>query len=277
VAGFSPSDAAVEGFRVIGARWRLVVGWGLFNLVTLVALCVVLFVLLFAVVPFAGSREAAGAWGGVVGALVIGLGTGLVQLVVVCGLYRVELRPSEPGFLHLRIGRDEMRVLGAALVLVAIAIPLLALETAVTAAAARVSIAAAVGVGLAGAVAAYAVLLRFALTPVIAFAERAVSLAESWRRTRGQTWSLLGMALLLLCLLLLAAVVVWLAIFLVTGLATGFQDFGLRGGEAFAAHPGRYLLRFGAEIVLAPVWLVLGQSPWVAVYRALRPAAPEFG
>lgn len=269
MARFSPSDAAIEGFRLIGARWRLLVGWALFNLMALIGLCVLMFVLLFAIVPFAGSREAAGASGALVGGLVIGLGELFVQVILICGLFRLELRPEEPGFLHLRIGGDELRVLGSILLVVAAALPLAALAVLITAASARVSPWLAVPVAIAVAAAFYGTVLRLGLTPPIAFAERRISLSESWRRTRGHAWSLVGMALLLLCLMMLAASLIWFALFLISGFATGFADLGLRGQEAFAAHPGRYLLQLGAELLLAPLWLVVGQAPWVSAYRAL--------
>jgi hypothetical protein len=126
-------------------------------------------------------------------------------------------------------------------------------------------------VAVVGMVGVYVLLLRLGLAPVIAFAERRLSLPASWRRTRGQTWPLVGMALLLSCLLLLLAVVLWLAMFVLSGLVGGFRDFGLEGREAFAAHPGRYLFQLAVQFLLAPVWLVLAQAPWVAAYRALTP------
>lgn len=266
---FSPSDAAVEGFRAVGRHWRLVVGWALFNVVAFVALCVVLVVLLFAVVPFAGSRQAAGSWGAEAGAAVLGLGVLFVQLMIACGYYRLKLRPTDPGFLHLRIGADEVRVLGASLLVVIAIVPPALVAGGFVIMAGRVSPWAAAIVAAAGALAVWLLLLRLELTPVIAFAERRISLAESWRRTRGQSWRLLGMALLLVCLIVLLAVVLWLLAFVVTGLATGFGDLGLSESETLSAHPARYVLQVGIEFLLVPVWIVIAQAPWVAVYKAL--------
>lgn len=271
MADLSPSDAAIEGFRLIGARWRAIVGWSIFNLVALVALFVILVVVLLGVVPFVGSREAAGAVGATAGAVILGLGTLLATLVIYCGLLRVEFRPDEPGFIHLRIGRDELRVLGAALLVIVMAILAIVALALATAGADRIAPAAAVVTALAGGFGFYLLMLRFGLTPVIAFAERRISLAESWRRTRGQTWRLLGMAVLVLCLTLLLAILIWIAVFLLSGFTTGFRDFELNGAEAFAAHPGRYLFQLAVQFLLAPLWLVIGQAPWIAAYRALKP------
>lgn len=271
MATFSPSDAALEGFQLVRRHWRLIVGWSLFNVVALVALAVALVVVLIGISPFAGSRGAAEVWGAILGGLIVGLGSAAVEFVIYCGLLRVELAPDAPAFLHLRMGRDEVRVFAASLLLAILALPPLAVAVLATRAAAGLSIFAAVGVGLVAFLAFYALLLRFALMPVIAFQERRISLVESWRRTRGQTWRLLGMSLLLLCLMLLMAVVIWIAVFVVSGFLTGFGDRDLHGAEAFAAHPGRYLFQTGVQLLLAPVWIVISQAPWVAVYRALTP------
>jgi hypothetical protein len=271
---FSPSDAALEGFQALGRHWRAVVGWAGFQLVAMVALCIVLFVLLIGVVPFAGSREAANSLGAIIGGVVLGLGGGLVQVVVLTGLYRLMLTPDAPGFMHLRIGADEVRVLGGALLIAVAGLVLAGAAAALAWAAGQVS-------GLAGflvaavlMIAAYAVLLRLGLTPVIAFAERRISLPESWRRTRGHTWSLIGMAVLLLCLVAVLAVIVWLAVFMIGGLLTGFHDLDLSDRETLTAHPGRFVFHALVELALVPVFLVIGQAPWVAVYKALTPA-PE--
>ncbi|HSV02104.1 MAG TPA: hypothetical protein VLI41_02770 [Phenylobacterium sp.] len=272
MAAFSSSDAAIEGFRVIGARWRVLVGWSLFNLIALVALLVVLVVAVAAVSALAASDETAQTAGGAIGGVIVGLGELLVQVMLVSGLFRMELRPEAPGFLHLRIGRDEMRVLGALLLVIVAAIPLALVLAAAVAAGARVSPALALLVALVGATIFYGVLLRFGLVSPIAFAEARLSLVESWRRTRGQFWALVGMALLLLCFWAIVAVIAWFALFLVGGLATGFRDLGLSGTEALEAHPGRYLFQLAAQVLLAPFWLVIGVAPWIAVYRALAPA-----
>jgi len=269
MASFSPSDAALEGFQALGRHWRAVVGWGGFQIVAMVALLIVLVVLMVGVVPFTASTDAANKLGGVIGAVVLGVGGGLVQLVILTGLYRLMLTPEAPGFMHLRVGKDELRVLGAGLltVLAAVSLAFIAIELGV--AAGRVSSWAGFGVSAVLLIAAFTVLLRLSLTPVIAFAERRISLPESWRRTRGQTWRLFGMAVLLFCLIGVVTVMIWLGAFIVGGLLTGFQDLNLTDRETLMEHPGRFLFQALVELLLAPVFLVLGHAPWVAVYKAL--------
>jgi len=271
MSSFSPSDAAFEGFQALVRHWRAVVGWAGFQVVAMLALCIVMFVLLIGVVPFAASREAASSLGGIIGAVMLGVGGGLVQLVILTGLYRLMLTPEAPGFMHLRVGADEFRVLGAALLTAVVTIPLVALAIFLGVSAGHVSGALGFGVLAGLLIAAYAVVVRLGVTPVIAFAEKRISLVEAWRRTRGQTWRLVGMAVLLFCLIGVVVVVAWLAVFLISGLLTGFQDLNLTDRETLSEHPGRFVLQALVDLLLAPVFIVIGQAPWVAVYKALTP------
>jgi hypothetical protein len=270
-ARFSISDAALEGFQDVAKHWRVIAGWALFNLVALVGGCILLVILLIGIVPFVSSQAVAQNAGAVLGLLVFGLGGLMVQVVTITGLYRLLLRPGEHGFLFLRLGRDELRVLGAMLLTFVAVAPLVILGGLLLAALARLS----GGLSMVAApfvvVAFYAVYLRLKLAAPLAFAEGRIDLIEAWRRTRGQTWRLLGMGVLLLCLLGMIATVIWIAVFVVGGLLTGFQDLGLSDAETVLEHPGRFLFQLAAEMLLTPIFLVISQAPWAAVYRALKP------
>ncbi|MGH6910116.1 MAG: hypothetical protein ACREEG_08015, partial [Phenylobacterium sp.] len=67
----------------------------------------------------------------------------------------------------------------------------------------------------------------------------------------------------------------YLAVFVVSGLLTGFHGFASADdAEALMTHPGRYLIEAIVPVLALPALLVLSQAPWVAAYRALsRPAA----
>ena len=80
--------------------------------------------------------------------------------------------------------------------------------------------------------------------------------------------SLFGMWLLNLVVVLMVWVAWWIAAFVLVGLLTGFGGRG-EGAEAFTSHPVRYLLEGASPLLFAPVLLVLSQTPYVAVYRAL--------
>ena len=269
INGFSPGDAALEGFQVIARHWRVVVGWAAFNLLAMVAMVtatVIVLVLLDAVGGASGRPQLAGQVGGAIAAL----GYGLTQIVIVTGLFRLMLRPMEPGFLHLRLGRTELRAFTGFLApAVALAPLAFALALGVGAVGAW-SLPLAILLAAAGAAGLLAVALRFALVPVIGFVEGGVPMAAAWRITRGQSWRLLGMALLVASLLAVIGAAIWLMLFVLGGLLTGFDDLGLSGAESLAAHPGRYALQIVAELVLAPVFVVIAQAPFVAVYQALK-------
>jgi hypothetical protein len=269
---FSPSDAALEGFQVIHRHWRVVVGWAGFNLLAMVVMVTITVFVLLAATAVAGgiSPELSGQVGGVVASL----GYLATQAVIVTGLYRLMLRPHEPGFLHLRLGIDELRTI---MIFVLLGVGAgLAITGAGSAAGALSSHSARGAVAATAAIMAVSigVAVRLALASVIGFARGGLPFAAAWRMTRGQTWRLIGMGALVFCLVALIAITTWVGLFLLGGALTGFQDQGLSGPDSLALHPGRYLLQIVAEMVLAPIFLILIQAPLVAVYQALS-AAPE--
>jgi hypothetical protein len=267
MATFSPSDAALEGFRTIGRHWRVVAGWGVFNLLAVVAMIVVMVVVSVPVVLATGGAASASPIVGMTSVAVWLVGYVLVKIILLTGLYRLLLRPQEEGFLHLRLGRPELRVLVIVLIF---AVAAAAVGSAVVAMLQAWAVAGWIA-GPLGVVVLFVLFQRLGLTPVISFAEGGMPFAEAWRRTRGVTWRLIGMSLLLYCLLAVIGVVLWIALFATGGALTGFGDANLSGAESFAAHPGRYLFQVAAEMLLEPLFIIVLQAPWVAVYKALTP------
>ena len=269
MARFSPSDAAVEGFRVIGAQWRTVVGWAAFNLLAFVAVVVITVAVALAV-SGGGSDEAvrvAGAVGGVldlVGALVI-------LAMVTSGLYRLMLRPQEPGFLRLRIGADELRVLAVWIAWLIGAAVFAYLAVAVARLAYRVTPWSAAPIGIAALVVATWLAIRFSLAAPMSFARRRLAFAASWRATRGRAWSLLGMGVLVTCFVLLACLAAFVLFFLAAVLVLGLGGAiaALAGPQSVQDHPGLYLIQLAFDLLLSAVLLVIVHAPLVAATRAL--------
>jgi hypothetical protein len=189
------------------------------------------------------------------------------QAIIAAGAFRLELRPEEPAFLHLRIGRDELRLLAVWLVLLFAASLLAWLGALVGAAAPKARIAAeAVSLLLIAYLS-----LRFCLLAPSSFAERRIDVARAWRLTRGRTLALFGMLALVLCLIGVFMVAVLVALVLAALAIGGVHALaGVFGGaEALHNHPGVFLLVFAVQIILTPIFWMLAMAPLAAAYRAL--------
>ncbi|HEV7385938.1 MAG TPA: hypothetical protein VGN89_13745, partial [Phenylobacterium sp.] len=254
MTSFSASDAALEGFQVIRTQWRVALGWCLFSIVGFVGLVIVAFFVILAAAFVVTSKEQAGTAGGLIGAVVLGLGGAAIQGLVVAALYRMRLRPqTAPGLYYLRVSRDEGRLLGlwltmgvAFVALTMAGVPLLrALEP--------VS-----GLAVWAGTLAYLAFLvwlaiRFSLAGPANFATGRFGLADSWRLTRGRFWALLGMTVLALCLLLLIAVVLFILTAVVQAAIGGFHTLApvsLADPQALAERPGAYAFALVAELVI---------------------------
>ncbi len=278
MSAFSPSDAALEGFQVIRTQWRVALGWCLFSLVGFVGLVILAFFAILAAAFVVTSREQAGTAGSVIGAVVLGVGGSAVQGLVLAALYRLRLRPdAAPGIYYLRITRDEGRLFGLWLAMAAGFIALMTAGFLLLRALDQVS-------GLAAGVGALAYLalllwlaMRFSLAGPANFATGRFGLADSWRLTKGRVWALLGMVLLALCLLVLIAVVLFIVTAVIQAAIGGFQTLApvsLSDPEALAERPGAYAFALIAELMIAPLYLVIAQTPFVAAYQALS-AEPD--
>ena len=273
---FSASDAALEGFQVIRGHWRVVLGWCLFSVLSFVTLVVVAVIGITAVTLAVSARDATTA-GSVVGTVVLLFGGAAVQWVILAALYRMILRPGgDPGLYYLRFSRDEGRLFGLWLTVLALLFGLMMAGFLVLRWLQTIS-GAAFGVGTLVFLALLVWLwIRTSLAGPANFATGRFGLAESWRLTKGRFWPLLGMVVLSLCLLVLIAIVIFIVTAVVQAAIGGFRTLApvsLSDPQAFAERPGAYAFGLIAELVLAPVYLVIGQTPFVAAYRAL--AAPD--
>jgi len=270
---FSASDAALEGFQVLRKDWRIVIGWCLFSVIAFVALLIVAFIAITFSTIAATSRDQAGAVGGMIGGVVLGLGGVMVEAAVIVALYRLMLRPqTKPELFYLRISRAEGRLLG---LWVVVLVALGALSAAGFFAVRSLTHLGGAAAG-AGGVAFLALLLwltlRFSLAGPANFEGGGLGLAQSWRLTRGRVWPLAGTWLLSFCLLALIAVVLWLVTALLQAAIGGFHSLApvdLSDREALSERPGAYIFGFLAELVLGPVFWVISQAPYAAIYRRL--------
>jgi hypothetical protein len=265
---FSASDAALEGFQVLARHWRVALGWALFYVVAAAAVVVGAAIIGVVMVELGAVRsETLQAVIGPLVGLVMLLG---VPLMLAAGVYRLMLRPEEPGFLHLRLGPAELRLLGVwALLGAALAAAGFAAAFALGAASSVASAWVAFPLALIAVVAVWLLVARLSLLQAVSFAEGRIRLGLAWRLTRGRTWALFGMSVISACLLAMIGVVTWIVLFLIGGAISGFQDFGLSDAESLTSHPGRYLFEAVAELILTPVFIVIAHAPVAAAYKAL--------
>ena len=291
MARFSATDAAFAGFGLIRRRPGAVTWWAAALLIfQLVAGGLAL---IFAGDALTQMRDAS-----VQPAAALRLAPLLLLfiplvLAVYAALYsaavRTFLAPEPLRFGGLRFGADELRLIGAILLMVLIVI-------AADIGAALVAIGATLLIGLLTAVTVHAplgwvsvfhwlallcvgvtealVVVRLSLTVVTTVAERRIGLRRSWTLTKGHFWPLLG-AYLLMAVLSLIVFLVLLAL----GAAI-FAVLPMDGGFAERMRVMRFWPGAGAGILVWAAWIVMRlvglwlTAAWHAV--ALGPAAQAY-
>jgi hypothetical protein len=274
--GFSASDAALEGFQVLRSHWRVVVGWCVFTVLGFVGLVVAAFIAIALVTIGATSPDQAGTLGGAAGGLVLGLGGAAIQWVVLAALYRMCLRPAEPpGAYYLRLSKDEGRLFRLWLTLLFAFVCLITAGFLVVRWLEHFGAAAAGAGTLAFLILMLWLAIRTSLAGPANFATGRFGLADSWRLTRGRFWPLVGMAALAGCLLALIAIVLFVSVAVLQAAIGGFHTLApvsLSDPQALAERPGAYVLGLIVELAVGPLYLVIGQAPFVAAYQALAAA-----
>ena len=222
---FSASQAALEGFRLVGRRPVSYVVWSLLPGAVIAALGLGgawLFADQFSDV-FSESKAPPGRVLEFIGeffiAFLVGFAVMMIYLsVIYCAIYRAVLKPAESGRAYLRFGRDEwnMFLLMMLSVVLVLAVELAGVGIGVGIYAtpllteAKFSLIAVVVLALLALLP--VVLVRWSLAGPVIVAEGRFDLGRAWSLTRGRLWPMVGM-------LLLAGILGWvvsLAIELVT-------------------------------------------------------------
>jgi hypothetical protein len=290
----SIQDAAFTGFRVVRQHPRALAVWALYALVLSLAFAVILVGLMgpdLATIMAMGARppvnpEAAMAILGRVAPgyflfLAVALG---FNSVLGAAMIRAVLRPSESRFGFLRLGADELRQLGLAVVTFLLFFGVyLGLIVAIT------FLGVIVGLGLkvtAGAAIVFGILIvlvamaflavRLSLAPALTFDTRRINLLGSWAMTRGRFWRLFGtyaltFALAAMVFVLSNLVVVALGVVLSGGnMAASTVMPDMTSLRAYFT-PFRLIQTVLTAGVSALVWPVLFTPP-TAIYQSLAPA-----
>ena len=250
MAGFSASDAALSGFRFLARHPKTIVIWAMVFLTYELVWGGVL-------LAFAGDKlpalralsqtsgdDAASAWQVLPGASLVIL-LGLAAMLFVFSLlftaaYRTFLHPHDDRFGYVRLSRDELRFA----VLIVLWVVLVVGGSAVVVF--FWALLAAMGgmmphplrdlwelfVTLAGVSVYVYVLVRLCFSMPMTLEDRHVRLLESWKATRHNFWSLLGVFMLtaVLVLVLLLLVCTILAIALIAAMAAGLPHSSFMEG-----------------------------------------------
>lgn len=230
MSGFSASEAALEGFRITRENPRAFGAWVAVSLAVSVLGAVVTVLMPPEVRHGLETLRAdetpdmanlLDALIAVAPILILGLA---IQCIMAAAVYRLIFRHDDTRFGYLRLGADELRLMGLTLIYIAL---FMALLVAVTLGAAVVAALAsfagqAAGLFMGGVAELFSlglvvfVLVRLSLAPVATFAERRLAVFESWRLTRGHFWPLFGAYVLALACIV---VVGFLALVVFTGVA----------------------------------------------------------
>lgn len=209
---FAPTDAALEGFRLVRARPGLVLVWSTFYFVGLLAMIAVLLVGLWPklapLAPMAGIPGGGRNFGQMqerfgLSILVVAPMALIMLTMLSTAVYRAVLRPQEKALFYLRLGADEFRLLALNLIMFGLTALASTFFGAVVLGLSQVlghllgGVVTVLG-SFAGLILAVWAGVRMSLVGPIAFAERKIRLLGAWQETEGRFWPLLTMWLLTL-------------------------------------------------------------------------------
>jgi len=280
---FSPSDAAMEGFRLTKEHPGVMLAWSAvyFGGILLIAL-VMMATLGPQFITLARKGQLTGADLEAVASLLaqswpafllVLLMTALLMSIVTAGVMRLVLRPTEHGFAHLKVGRTELKLTAANLLCIGLYAVSVVLGLVFTAGASQF--------GSFGAILAVLLVVAFGgwigvrlslLLPTV-FETGKISLPEAWEKTRGHFWSLFGM----IVLAVIFYVIVWILFSIIS-----FAIVELCGGEAAMQDIGRLtpvtaiaaVLTLVLQLLLQVLQIVMIYAPFAVAYRELGHAEP---
>ena len=231
MTAFSATDAAFEGFRITREKPKVLLTWALFYLIVSLIMPVLMVTMggqnLMALEAQANNPNAdpnaalanLAALGPLYAVLLpVGLA---VQAILASAVYRAILRPDESGIGYLKLGEDEFRLVALTLIYFLLSVAAVTVIVILGGIGAGVAFSLlgspifGVGLGLFFLGLLLYVAVRLSLSPVVTFAERRISVFDSWALTKGQFWKLLGayiLAIASVVVVLLLAMVIFMAV-----------------------------------------------------------------
>ncbi len=275
---FSPSEAALEGFRLTRERWSTILTWSGVYFVGLAIIAIVMSLILgpkFIELAKRGDLSDPEAvaellsQSGPAFLLLVVMVVGLMS-VLTAGIYRIILRPEEKAFAYLRLGPDELRLTAVNLLLFGVGMACLAVGVGIIGLAMRAG-------GVAGeAVAAAAVAVvtvwigvRLSMATPMTFNMKKVSLQSAWKLSRGSFWRLFGMivlAVIFYMMILLLITIIGLAIAAAGGGQKAMADLSHLTASAGIALVVSAIL----QQILSVLQLVMIYAPFAVAYEQLH-------
>jgi hypothetical protein len=305
---FSGSDAAFEGFRLVRRNPMALVAWALLyavvSLTSLFAMSAAIGPLtawgermdaLESQSPSATPEEVMAAFQGF-GEVMLSLAwlipvSLIVTAMLMAAVARAVLNPRAGGFGYLRLGMDELRVFVVTLVLgillffawVAVAVVIGVLAGIAGATGANWLWLFVVLAGLAGVVGIIWLAVRLSLAVPITVAENRFAFFDSFSVTRGQFWSVFGMAVIAFVMVMVISMLSWvvtLPLAMMAGAGTGAWSFGSGGdAETVAAAldvTNPWIIASAlAEAVVYALTVGVMYAPFAAAYRDIKGLGPE--
>jgi hypothetical protein len=278
---FSPSEAALEGFRLTRERPATIFGWGVVYAVCMFIIGRLMLVSLdpqLIALTRSGLRQEdveqissllAQSWPAFL--LVLVLVTALLSTLM-GGIYRLVLRPDERGFLHLRFGRDELRLTGVNLLLFALGMVCLTAELAAVAAAEQQG-----GVATVAAVVLPLVTIwmgvRLSLATPMTFSLHRFAIRDAWAQSRGRFAPLFGMIMLAVVFYVMVWVLISIigaALMAAAGGAEALKNIRSLTGPAIV---GVALYVF-LQLILQVIQVVMIYAPFAVAYQQVHGDAP---
>jgi len=289
---FSATDAAFEGFRLT-RRAPVAVGlWAVIYVVMMVAAIGVLGPSLAALMaetsriegmtsPQVEDLQGVGAIYATMAGTILPLSL-VVTAVLAAAVARAVLRPAESAFGYLRLGMDELRVLGVTIVLflvfaVAWTLPFLlagVIGGIATATGQGALWLVAVLVGLAGAAGVVWLLVRLSLAVPLVMAERRFAPFAAFALTKGRFWPLLGMAVIAIVMAMIVGLLGSIVVMPVTLMTGGLERLASFEGASMAeliqgAAPA--LIAYGViNGILSALQLAIMYAPFSVAYRDIK-------
>ena len=298
---FSASESAFEGFRIIRREPATVAIWAVVLLVLGAIVSATMLPVLgqFAagITPGATATSPAqlAAFGHLMQLYLVVFPLYLVLLsVFTAAIYRVVLRPQDRGFARLKLGADELRLVGLCLLMgllsIGFSLVVLLVAGALVAGLALAFRTSAPAVGVIGAILIYLLMIaayiwvgvRLSFAAPMTFTQKRIRLFSSWRLTKGRFWPLLG------CYLL--AWVFMVLVLLVDLVVSGVLMLGAAGGSFSRVATTMFRPDVTSAMnLLSPIFIVrlvvgavFGVVMWTvalaapaAAYRAIAAPRPE--